>query len=155
VEVVGLELQALALKIGNLQNDPVLAQIGQRVEAIMAQAGANQNTLHTLFEGLSRDHLVKIQGMLDGTNCESKIQVIQGAIFKLELDSIKTRDIKMTDLKQLMRAAVHFMSLKGFSNERGEINWRGTMKSAIEDIKQRMDMHAGAVAAAAAAAVEL
>jgi hypothetical protein len=142
-------------KLGDNANDPQFNAVVQRLRHVVVHCRDNKDSLKTLFGALPREALLKIQNTMDSTNCELKLTSIRSCLFRDEGELLKKRESAVALARDLMKEVARYLCTNAFGSETGDINWRGGVKSELENIKQNLDKQAGireAMAAAAAAA---
>ena len=127
-------------KVGDVNNDAVLLQIGQSIQDLKNRIGASSNHLKTKLQEMSYENLSKIGDVVDGNNNQLKYQTIKNILFKNESDALTQKIKKVETIKKLMSTTVQYACAKGYANEVGELAWRGehpgTMKGDIEIVKK-------------------
>ena len=127
-------------KVGDVNNDAVLLQIGQSIQDLKNRIGASSNHLKTKLQEMSYENLLKIGNVVDGNNNELKYNTIKNILFKNESDALTQKIKKVETIKTLMSTTVQYACVKGYANEVGELAWRGlnpgTMKGDIEVVKK-------------------
>ena len=74
-------------KVGDVNNDAVLLQIGQSIQDLKNRIGASSNHLKTKLQEMSYENLSKIGDVVDGNNNQLKYQTIKNK----PISEIKTK----------------------------------------------------------------
>ena len=73
-----------------------------------------------------------------------KVKTMNGIVFKQLLDTLGTKEKQIATLRETMDLAIRHMVIKQYSNEKGEVLWKTTVKEAVDTAKKAIDMNVGA-----------
>ena len=71
------EINDLSKRTGSLTGDSVLLKIGQNIANIVTQASTDLRSARNILQSLSREHIVKVSGVLDASNSDLKINTMK------------------------------------------------------------------------------